>query len=173
MDLNFLMFIRENLTTPFLDWLMTFVSALGDGGFIWLAIGLGLLFFKKTRKCGIFMLLSLALGYILGNLVLKNIFARTRPYLAHSVSIIIPPPSEFSFPSGHALASFSASFSVFKFNKKWGALAICFALLIAFSRMYLFVHYPTDILGSFALSFLIVFLTDKLLSKIKKYQSLN
>ena len=150
-EFTILNFIRENLTHPILDMVMKFITFFANGGWFWIVVGVTLLFFKKTRKIGITLCLALLLNLILCNLTLKPLVARTRPYnLQEGISLIIKTPSEFSFPSGHASVSFSGAFAIFSHNKKYGAFALVFASLIAFSRLYLFVHYPTDILGGMA-----------------------
>ncbi len=147
MDFKILYFI-DKLHNPILDKIMIFLTNLGDAGIFWIVLAVILLMRKKTRKCGIFMLISMGIGLIVGNGILKNVIARNRPcWIDTKVHLLIPNPKDFSFPSGHTLASFEAAIMIFLFNKKYGVLAIILALCIAFSRMYLFVHFPTDILG--------------------------
>ena len=126
---------------------MSFISSLGDGGLIWIAIGFLFVLNKSTRKWGILMWVSMLMGLIFGNLILKNVVARIRPCDFYNVAIIIPHPGEFSFPSGHTLSSFAAALALYRHNKVYGLFALVFASIIGFTRMYLFVHYPTDILG--------------------------
>ncbi len=150
-EFTILNFIRENLTHPILDIVMKFITFFANGGWFWILLGVAMLFFKKTRKIGITLCLALLINLIICNLTLKPLVARTRPYaLQEGISLIIKTPSDFSFPSGHTSASFTGAFSVFAYNKKYGAFALVFASLIAVSRLYLFVHYPTDILGGIA-----------------------
>ena len=143
-----ILYLINNLHTPLLDRIMVFLTNLGDAGIIWIVIALVLTCMKKTRKCGILMLVSMALGLIIGNVILKNLIQRARPcWIDTNILLLIPKPTDYSFPSGHTLASFEAAIMILLHNKKWGIPAIIFAILIAFSRMYLFVHFPTDILG--------------------------
>ena len=94
------------------------------------------------------MLISIAAGFLLGNVMLKNIAARQRPcWLDPSVELLVPVPKDFSFPSGHSLVSFEGAVCIFLFNRKWGIPALMLAVLTAFSRLYLFVHFPTDVLA--------------------------
>jgi len=157
-EFEFLYFL-QSLHTPWLDLFMKTITSLGDHGFIWIVIGIGLLCIKKTRFIGLCILLSLAAGYVIGNIFLKNFIARDRPiWLDDSVLLLIQNPKDYSFPSGHTLASFEGAVSIWLYNRKWGTLALVLAALIAFSRMYLFVHFPTDILGGLILGTLIAFL---------------
>ena len=100
------------------------------------------------------------LGLIIGNGLLKNLVARTRPYdLANPVlpkrELLINAPTDYSFPSGHTLASFEAATALYKDHTVYGFAAFVLALLIAFSRIYLQVHYPSDVLGGAILGFLL------------------
>lgn len=143
-----ILYLINKLHTPLLDKIMVLLTNLGDAGIIWIAIALVLACVKKTRKCGILMLVSMVLGLIIGNVILKNLIQRARPcWIDTNILLLIPKPTDYSFPSGHTLASFEAAIMILLHNKKWGIPAIIFAILIAFSRMYLFVHFPTDILG--------------------------
>lgn len=164
-EYNILMFIKEHFTNPFMNEFMPFISNLDTFGAIWILLCITLLATKRTRHIGIFLAISLILDYLIGNLALKNLVNRTRPYLTYNIPIIVRAPFESSFPSGHALSSFTAAFAIYKFNKNWGISAIFLAILIAFSRVYLFVHYPSDILASFFLAFFVIFLTNKLYNK--------
>lgn len=134
------------------DWLnpiMIFFTTLGNAGLFWIALSIVLSCIPRTRKCGLTMLLGMAVTYLFGNIILKNLVARPRPCAVDtSVILLIPFPMEYySFPSGHSSSSFTAAFILFCYYRKIGAIALAVAAVIAFSRMYLFVHYPTDILG--------------------------
>ena len=148
-----ILYAINDLHNPILDKIMIGITSLGNAGLIWIAIAVFLAFIKKTRKCGILMLISLVSGLILGNGLLKNIIGRDRPcWIDPNIPLLIPNPHDYSFPSGHTLASFEAAVMIFLHNKKWGAISFIGAALIAFSRMYLFVHFPTDILGGIILA---------------------
>lgn len=154
------------------DWLdavMIFFSTLGNGGFIWIVAGIVMLAIPRTRKCGVHVLLAMAVTYLLGNLFLKNLIARPRPCAVDtSVKLLIPYPSEYSFPSGHTSNGFAAAVSIYMCYRKPGTVALLVAGIIAFSRMYLFVHYPTDILGGILLGIFDAWLVSFL---VKKYWS--
>ena len=148
MELSILHLLQQ-IHTPWLDSLIVFITRLGDEGIFWIALAVIMLFFKKTRRCGIFVLLSMGICLVVGNWGLKNIIGRPRPFVTDpSVVLKIPAPGEFgSFPSGHTMHGFTAATVIFLHFKKPGIAALLLASLIAFSRMYLFVHYPTDIIG--------------------------
>lgn len=145
-DFKILYFIQEYIVTPFLNNIMIFASALGEYGIVWVTIAVILIFFKKTRTCGILMLCSLIFCLITGEFITKNLVCRIRPcYQDMTINMLIERPNSYSFPSGHSSSSFTAASIIFYFNKKLGALALALAGIIAFSRMYLFVHFPTDV----------------------------
>ncbi|BBF44754.1 PAP2 family protein [Lachnospiraceae bacterium KM106-2] len=169
MELEILNFIQNQLKSPFMDSLMTFITTLGNGGIIWITIGVLCLGFKKTRPVGIQLLLAIALGFLIGNLGLKVLIGRQRPYTRNEdILLLIAEPKDYSFPSGHTLSSFAAAISIFFYNKKWGAAALVLASLIAFSRMYLYVHYPSDIAGGLLLAIVVAVLARYLIAKLRE-----
>ncbi len=144
--------IQLHLAGGWLDPVMAVITGLGNAGFIWLLSGIIFLFFKRTRPWGIIMLAAVAATFILGDLVLKPIVSRARPFIDDpTFKLLISPPSGYSFPSGHSGSSFAAAVSLFTFDKRFGTAALCLAALIAFSRVYLYVHYPSDVLTGAAL----------------------
>lgn len=173
-DLPILDGIAENLHCPFLDKVMVPISALGDGGILWIAIALLLLIFPKTRKTGIAMGFALLMGLIVCNGILKPLIHRPRPYdyqLLHygkQIRLLIPPLSDGSFPSGHTIASFEAATALVLFRKRLGIPALVMASFIAFSRLYLYVHYPTDVLFSVVLGIGFGYLGSYLAKRIYK-----
>lgn len=156
-DLPILEWIAEHLRCGFLDAVMPLITLLGDGGIFWIAIAVALLFIPKYRKVGLGMGAALILGLLVCNVTLKPLIARPRPYdyqLEHfgvTVKLLIEAQHDFSFPSGHTIASFEAATVLMLHSKKAGIPAIILAALIAFSRLYLYVHYPTDVLTSLVL----------------------
>ena len=158
----------QTIRFDFLDKLMVAVTTLGNGGMIWIAVGIVMLLFKKTRRAGIAVLVGLLLGLLCGNLAIKNLVARERPCaIGTAPELLIPYPSEYSFPSGHTLSSFIAATCIFLRNKKWGISAYVFASGIAFSRLYLYVHFPTDILGGIILGIALAHLATWISKKPK------
>ena len=138
----------QNLSSPFMDSVMQFITFLGNAGWIWIASGIILSIIPKTRKIGFTVCLSLIFSVLICNVTLKPLIARTRPYdLVEGIKLIIDAPSDYSFPSGHTSASFAAAISIFIHNKRYGIIAVVTAFLISFSRLYLYVHFPTDVLA--------------------------
>ena len=170
-DLPILAWIAANLRSAFGDAVMPIITLLGDAGIFWIAIAALFLFFPKYRKIGLSMGVALVLGLLICNLAMKPLFARIRPYdyllKYHGVHIklLIDAQHDFSFPSGHTIASFEAATAITIYNKKLGIPALILACLIAFSRLYLYVHYPTDVLFSVVLGIGIAFLGSWLVQK--------
>lgn len=156
----------QTIRFAMLDKLMVVITTLGNGGAVWIAIGLIMLFFKKYRRAGVALLLGLLLGLVCGNLVIKNLVARVRPCAINTtVKLLIPFPSEYSFPSGHTLSSFIGATCIFVREKRLGIPAYVLASLIAFSRLYLYVHFPTDIIGGILLGLALAYIAVKTMNK--------
>lgn len=173
LELSFLYGLQK-LRVPVLDELMVGISALGNSGLCFILLGLVLLCFKRTRMTGLAVLLSLLAGLLIGNLGLKNLVMRERPcWIDQAVPLLIASPEDYSFPSGHSLAAFEAAASVFLFHRGWGTGLLLFAGLMAFSRMYLFVHFPTDVLAGAALGILVAWCVHRVLEKWKNYAILK
>lgn len=149
LDGNLLLWIQENLRADWLTPVMQTITKLGSLGFIWILLSLGLLCFKKTRRAGVAGLMGLVFSLLLNNMLLKNVFARVRPYeVVEGLVLIGKQASDFSFPSGHSGSSFAAAVAIVrslpKGRAKW--LILAFAFLMAFTRLYIGIHYPTDVL---------------------------
>ena len=139
----------QTLHTPFLDKIMVFITRLGDAGIIWIMLSIVLLLIPKTRKSGAVMVVALVVDVLLCNIVLKNLVARTRPYDVNTgVHLLVAKLHDYSFPSGHTAASFASVTALYLAGeKKLWKFALVLACLIAILRLYLYVHYPTDVLG--------------------------
>lgn len=178
-DIPVLDWIAANLRTGIGDRLMPLVTALGDGGTVWIALAVALLMTRKYRKTGLAMGVAMVMGLLVCNAIMKPLFARPRPFeyqLDHFgvlVELLVTPPHDYSFPSGHTIASFEAAVVLFLYNKKWGIGALALACLIAFSRLYLYVHYPTDVLFSILLGAGIALIAAKLVNRFVTVKKTN
>lgn len=146
-DEAILVFIKANLHNPILDKIMIFFTNIGEGGAIWITIAIALLLTKKYRKAGITMFIALIFSQVIGEMIIKNIVQRPRPstYIAIS-EMLIKKPNSFSFPSGHT-SSVECALVISYYFRNYGKYIWIPAILIAFSRLYLYVHYPSDIIG--------------------------
>lgn len=155
MEIEILDFIQQ-MRTAFGDFIMPIITHLGDAGIMWIALTLVMIIIPKTRRVGITMAVALAINALICNCALKPLVARTRPFdINTDIQLLIKKPTDYSFPSGHTSASFAVTTVLLKSKYKkiaWTALVL--SILIAFSRMYLYVHYPTDILGGLAVGVL-------------------
>jgi len=171
-DLPILDWIAANLWCPVLDFLMPIITVLGDAGIFWIAVAVLFMITKKHRKTGIGMMLALMMGLLICNIWLKPTVGRIRPYdfqeehLGVVVNLLIEKQHDFAFPSGHTIASFEAAVVILLNNKKLGIPAMILACLIAFSRLYLYVHYPTDVIFSIILGTAFAFLGNYLAQKV-------
>ncbi len=155
-DWAILHWIQDTLVCPFMDLLMPKISLLGNGGAVWLLAAAALLCSKKYRRQGILLLAGLIAGVLVGNVCLKNLVARPRPcWLDESVHLLIANPTDYSFPSGHTLSSVIGATILTKTDRRFGYAAIPLAALIAFSRLYLYVHFPSDVLAAAVLGVVI------------------
>lgn len=166
-DENLLLFIQENCRSEGWNPFWKIMTHLGDGALFWVLTALALMVSKKTRKIGVAAILSIIMGSLVTNVLLKLVVSRTRPY-DHNDNIIpiIKKPRDYSFPSGHTTVSFACALVYLRqLPKKYGVSAAALAGLIGFSRLYLGVHYPTDILGGIMVAPLTSELTIRLLNK--------
>lgn len=140
--------IQANLRSPIMDLLMTAITTLGNHGLVWLILAGILLLTPKHRKAGVAVLAGLALEVVCCNLVLKPLVGRIRPCDVNpAVQLLVARPDDFSFPSGHTGASFAAVSALYFSRSRLWMPSLILAVPIAFSRLYLYVHYPTDILA--------------------------
>lgn len=168
-EFTFLDWIQEHLRCGFMDAVMPKITFLGDGGWFWILLTLLGFIPKKTRKYAHVAAIGLILCLLCGNVILKPMIARTRPFdinTAMQSMLLVKAPTDGSFPSGHTQASFAVATAICFWKRKWGVPALILATIIAFSRLYLYVHYPTDVLAGFCFGVLFatlgLFICDKL-----------
>ena len=156
LDSALLLQIQDAVRTGFLSALLVPISRAGDMGIFWITLCALLLLFRRTRRGGALTLCGLAVEFALCDLVLKRLILRPRPYLVvHGLVCLVPPESSTSFPSGHAASSFVCAYLLMRLFGKKGALAYIPASLIALSRVYVGVHYPSDVLAGIVLGTLV------------------
>lgn len=137
----------QSIHNTVLDWLVPKITMLGNAGWFWIAVTLLLLVLPLNRKMGVQAAISLILTVIICNIILKPSIMRCRPcWLEPEVQLLVKVPHDYSFPSGHSNASFAVATAIFTRNKKLGIPALILAAAIAISRLYVFVHWPTDVL---------------------------
>lgn len=170
LEASIILWIQENLRGV-MDGFWVFVTHLGDDGLLWIAMGITLLFFKKTRPIGFTVLLSLLFDYLIVNVTLKGLVARPRPFVVNElIEPLVGGVSPYrSFPSGHSAGSFAAMFALYKWvPKKIGIPALVLASLVALSRLYVGVHHPTDIIGGCIIGFVCSVLAYRVVKRLLK-----
>lgn len=155
-ELAVLDFIQEHLRCGFLDWFLPKFTLLANSGILWIGIAVFLLLWPAERRTGAEMAIALIACLLLGNCLLKPLVARVRPFDANTlIQLIAEAPTDFSFPSGHTYSSFAAATVLLLHHRRWGIAAAAVACLIAFSRLYLYFHYPTDVLAGMLMGILL------------------
>lgn len=159
-----LLWIQEYMRSEFLTPIFLFITKLGNKGGIWLAASAVMLFFRPSRRAGLLSLAALFSVYVIDNVILKNLIARTRPYeVVAGLQLLTEKQADFSFPSGHTGSSFASAVTLYReLPKKFGIWAVVLACFIGFSRLYLGVHYPSDVIGGALIGSLIAVVIGKL-----------
>ena len=149
MEADILLWIQNNIRNEVLTPIFKFITTLGNAGVIWIVLSVGLLIPKKTRYVGVLALVSLLFSALIDNVILKNVVARTRPYdLIEGLTSLVGAQKDYSFPSGHTGSAFATAVVMFRgLPKKFGIPILVFACLMGLSRLYVGVHYPSDVLG--------------------------
>ena len=149
LDGNILLWIQEHIRKEFFDPIVIFISSLGNAGWFWLVLLAVLLCSPRYRKAGMTGMVAVLIGFLITNVWIKNMAARIRPYeVVEGLKFIGTKPHDFSFPSGHSTCSIAASAALFAtLPKKAGIPLLVLAILICLSRLYVGVHYPTDVLA--------------------------
>jgi len=178
-DLPILEWIQAHLQSGFMDTIMPIITVFGDAGIFWMIWATLLLIFPKTRRTGLGMWFAMAMGLVICNMILKPVVGRIRPYdfqinelgktwdqILLAGKLLVDTPHDYSFPSGHTIASFEACVVLMLNDKRMGIPATILAILIAFSRMYLYVHYPTDVIASIFLGSLFAVVANLIAQRI-------
>lgn len=170
-DHEILDFITGHLKNPFFDWFFPIFTSLGDCGIAYIILGLLLLCFAKTRRSGALLLIFLAVGAVVCNIWLKPAIARDRPFSElMDYILLVTAPTDYSFPSGHTVAAFEAAFALALLGRKPAVIGYALAVLMAFSRLYLYVHWPSDVIAGAALGTIIAVSVYAVFLGIQKYR---
>lgn len=155
--------IQSNCRCPFLDAVMPAVSVICNHGEVWIALAVILLLLRRTRRAGMTLAVALVLDLLCCNLLLKPLIARIRPCDVRDLVLLIPRPMDYSFPSGHTASSFAATAALKASGSRLWQPAFFLSLLISFSRLYLYVHWPSDVLAGALLGIGLGYLSRELL----------
>jgi undecaprenyl-diphosphatase len=156
LDIQWFYIVNQSIHNAFFNVVMPIISNAGENGLIWLLLALILyLTGPKNRRTSFLMLVALFTSFVLGEEILKHIFQRPRPFLSlEGVNLLVAAPGSFSFPSGHTANAFASSLVIARKVPRLAWAVLLLAVVIAFSRVYVGVHYPLDILGGGLLGFL-------------------
>lgn len=166
LDFSILFWMQEHLRCSLLDAFFPFITRLGDKGICWIVLGIVLLIPRKTRVCGICVLVCLAVDCLLGEGLLKHLFQRQRPCMVQPIEdMLIAIPHTTSFPSGHSASSFTAATALFLNHRRTGIAAYILAILIAVSRLYCYVHFTTDVLCGILLGICVALVLTPMLKR--------
>ena len=172
-DNSILQFIQINMRSSIMDKVMPLITDLGNGAIIWMLIAIVFLINKKYRRYGLMIIVALMLCFIVGNLSIKPLVARVRPFNAAPLldGLLIKQPTDFSFPSGHTMCSFASGVVIFYMNRRLGIFALIISSLIGFSRLYLYVHYPSDVLLGAIIGILLGIISIIIVNNIEKWKN--
>lgn len=173
-ELAALDWLQANCRTAFLDWLMPAVSALCNNGEIWIALAAALLLTKKYRRTGAVVALALLLDLLCCNAVLKPLTARPRPCDVNTAAALLTPRlGDWSFPSGHTAASMAAVGALLAEGSRLWVPALALTVLIAFSRLYLYLHWPSDVLAGAVLGAALGFAASRIVRRIERERGVS
>lgn len=167
-DFSILYYIQDHLRCAFLDFLMPLLGFIQEGGMVWIAISIVLICFKKTRYCGFAILLAMGIDTLITEFAIKNVVCRVRPCnVDFSVNMLISRPTSYGFPSNHTASAFAAATALLVTlnRKRWAILGYVLSTAIAVSRLYVFVHFPSDVLVGAIVGSLIALLVCYLMKK--------
>lgn len=175
-DTGILLFIQENIRNSILDPILFFFSIINNSGAFWIALSVLLIITKKYRRIGFDLLLCLAFGYLINNILLKNAIHRVRPFnTIDELELMLGALSDsggWSFPSGHTCSSFASAYALTRGFGKKGALFYIPAVLISFSRLYIGAHYPSDVLTGAVIGTLTAILIYAMSKKYIRFRKL-
>jgi len=162
-----------NMRTDLLDTILPMISSFGDKGIGWIVLSVILTCIPRYRKAGITMGLALIFCLLIGNMTLKPLIARPRPYTYFpEMTLLIAPLADFSFPSGHTFASFASATALFLYHKKAGIAAYILAAIIAFTRLYLYVHFPSDVIAGMLLGIFSGWLAYQIVQSVSTHKKI-
>lgn len=163
-----ILYAIQRLHSPVFDQIiLALTNLMGSYGQIWLIVAVLLMVFKKTRMAGICILLSYALVFVMGQYGLKDLIARPRPcHIDESIELLVKCPGSYSCPSTHSAWAFAGAVSIFLYHKRMGIITFIIAAIMGFSRMYLFVHFPTDVLFGMFMGIILAILSKKIIEFI-------
>lgn len=163
----------DSLHGSLLDPVMVGVTYSATSGLIWFVLGFLMTCSPRWRRCGVSVIVSVIAAYIVVDLVLKPLVCRERPFSVEDFQLLIPPPDSWSFPSGHTASAFAGATAVLIHSRRWGCVAMAYAFLVGLSRMYLCVHWPTDVLAGAVIGIFVAVVAVWVLSRLPFFREMD
>lgn len=148
-----------------LDPVMVGITYSATSGLVWFALGFLMTCSSRWRRCGVSVIVSVIAAYVIVDLVIKPIVCRERPFDVSDFSLLVPAPDSWSFPSGHTASAFAGATAVLIHSRRWGCAAMAYAVLVGVSRLYLCVHWPTDVIAGALVGMAVAFLAVWFMSR--------
>ena len=163
-ELDLLMGIHS-VSSPVLDQVMLGITYASTHAALWLVMSALMMCTRRYHKAGMAIIVAVAVAYVVGDLIFKPMIARDRPCALADFTLLVPIPETYSFPSGHTMSSFAAATALLMFHRREGCIAMVFAALVGLSRLYLFVHWPTDVLAGAFLGIAVAYLVVRFMER--------
>ena len=155
----------DSVHGPVLDPLMVGITYSATSGLVWFVLGFLMTCSRRWRRCGVSFIVSVIAAYILVDVVLKPMVCRDRPFDVSDFDLLVPAPDSWSFPSGHTASAFAGATALLIHSRRWGVAAMVYAALVGISRLYLCVHWPTDVVAGALLGIAVAFAATWFMSR--------
>lgn len=159
----------QGISSPGMDTAMLCVTYSATSAVLWLVLAFLLTCSRRYRKMGVAVIVSVLVAYVVVDVVMKPLIDRPRPFEFADVALLVDAPTTSSFPSGHTASSFAAATAILVYDRRAGAVAVLYAALVGFSRLYLFVHWPTDVLAGAAVGIAVALLAIRFMDRWVPY----
>lgn len=155
----------DSIYGPVLDPIMVGITYSATSGLVWFVLGFLMTCSRRWRRCGVSVIVSVIAAYVVVDLILKPLVCRDRPFDVSDFDLLVPAPDSWSFPSGHTASAFAGATALLIHSRRWGAVAMAYAILVGVSRLYLCVHWPTDVVVGAIVGIAVAFVVTWFMSR--------